>query len=153
MCISSSSQAIGSNDEHREGKIGAIGLSEVSATTLRRAYKIHAIAAVQVEYSAFALDIEDPQIDLLRTCRELGVAVVAYGPMGRGLLTGTITSRDQFEKGDFRIHAPRYSEENFSKNLELAETFKKFAEQKQCTPGQVALAWVLAQGDDIIPIP
>ncbi|KAF2099272.1 Aldo/keto reductase [Rhizodiscina lignyota] len=136
-----------------EGKIGAIGLSEISAATLRRACKVHPISAVQTEYSAFALDIEDPNIDLLRTCKELGVAVVAYGPLGRGLLTGHLTSRDQFEAGDFRIHAPRFSEENFPKNLELAETFKNCAERKHCTPGQVALAWLLAQGDNIIPIP
>ncbi|KIW07449.1 uncharacterized protein PV09_02288 [Verruconis gallopava] len=136
-----------------EGKIGAIGLSEVSARTLRRAYKVHPIAAVQVEYSPFSTEIEDSNIDLLRTCRELGVTIIAYSPLGRGFLTGQIKSPDDFEEGDFRKFAPRYSQNNFPKNLELVKSLEKFAAKKGCTPGQLSLAWILAQGDDIIPIP
>ncbi|KAH8812497.1 NADP-dependent oxidoreductase domain-containing protein [Xylogone sp. PMI_703] len=136
-----------------EGKIKHLGLSEISAETLRRAHKVHPIAAVQVEYSPFAMEIEHPEIDLLRTCRELGVAVIAYSPLGRGLLTGAYRSPDDFDKDDFRRFIPRYSAENFPKNLELADTLQKIAEQKACTPGQLALAWLLSQGEDIIPIP
>jgi aryl-alcohol dehydrogenase-like predicted oxidoreductase len=137
----------------KEGKIGYIGLSEISADTLRRAHKVHPISAVQLEYSPFALEIESPQIDLLRTCRELGVTVVAYSPLGRGFLTGQLRSPSDFEAGDFRKYAPRYSEENFPKNLELVTQIEAFAGKKGCTPGQLSLAWLLAQGDDVIPIP
>jgi aryl-alcohol dehydrogenase-like predicted oxidoreductase len=108
---------------------------------------------VQLEYSPFALDIESPQIDILRTCRELGVTVVAYSPLGRGFLTGQIRSPDDFEEGDFRKYAPRYSKDNFPKNLKLVDGLQKFAQKKGCTSGQLSLAWLLAQGDDIIPIP
>lgn len=111
------------------------------------------IDAVEVEYSPFSMDIEDPQIDLLRTCRELGVAVVAYSPLGRGFLTGTIKSRDDFDPGDWRRMAPRFSEENFPKNLKLVEEIQALADAKGCTPGQLVLAFLMAQGDDIIPIP
>jgi aryl-alcohol dehydrogenase-like predicted oxidoreductase len=137
----------------KEGKIDHLGLSEVSASTLRRAHAIHPISAVQVEYSPFALDIESPKIDLLRTCRELGIAIVAYSPLGRGFLTGQLKSPDDFEEGDFRKHAPRYSKTNFPKNLELVDQLVSFSGKKGCTPGQLSLAWLLAQGDDIIPIP
>ena len=137
----------------KAGKIGAIGLSEISARTLRRAYKVHPIDVIQVEYSPFSMEIEDPKVDLLRTCRELGVTVVAYSPLGRGFLTGQIKSPEDFEEGDFRKHAPRYSKENFPKNLELVSNLEKYAAKKGCTTGQLALAWLLAQGDDIIPIP
>jgi aryl-alcohol dehydrogenase-like predicted oxidoreductase len=137
----------------KAGKIGAIGLSEISARTLRRACKVHPIDAIQVEYSPFSMEIEDPKIDLLRTCRELGVTVVAYSPLGRGFLTGQIKSPDDFEDGDFRKHAPRYSKENFPKNLELVSNLEAYASKKGCTSGQLALAWLLAQGADIIPIP
>jgi aryl-alcohol dehydrogenase-like predicted oxidoreductase len=99
------------------------------------------------------MEIEDPKIDLLRTCRELGVTVVAYSPLGRGFLTGQIKSPDDFEDGDFRKHAPRYSKDNFSKNLELVSNLEAYAAKKGCSSGQLALAWLLAQGDDIIPIP
>lgn len=99
------------------------------------------------------MDIEDPQIDLLRTCRELGVATVAYSPLGRGFLTGSIKSRADFEEGDFRRFAPRYSEENFPKNLKLVEGVQALAKDKGCTPGQLCLAFLMGQGDDIIPIP
>ena len=137
----------------KEGKIRAIGLSEVTAATVRRAHKVHPIAAIQVEYSPFSLDIEHPDIDLLNTCRELGIAIVAYSPLGRGFLTGQLKSPDDFEDGDFRKHAPRYSKENFPKNLELVKSLETRAKAKGCTSGQLSLAWLLAQGHDIIPIP
>jgi len=137
----------------KEGKIRAIGLSEVTAATVRRAHKVHPIAALQVEYSPFALDIEHPDIGLLNTCRELGIAIVAYSPLGRGFLTGQLKSPDDFEDGDFRKHAPRYSKENFPKNLELVKSLETRAKAKGCTSGQLSLAWLLAQGHDIIPIP
>ena len=136
-----------------EGKIGGIGLSEISAETLRRACKVHRIDAVQLEYSPFALDIESPEIALLKTCRQLGVTIVAYSPLGRGFLTGQIRSPDDFEEGDFRKFAPRYSKSNFTKNLELVDKLQTFSNKKGCTPGQLSLAWLLMQGDDIIPIP
>ncbi|KAI4259996.1 MAG: hypothetical protein LQ352_000492 [Teloschistes flavicans] len=137
----------------KEGKIKYIGLSEVSSATLRRAHAVHPITAVQVEYSPFAMDVEDPQIALLKTCRELGVATVAYSPLGRGFLTGAIRSPADFEEGDFRTYVPRYSEQNFPKNLELVTHLQEIAKKKGCTPGQLSLAWLLAQGDDIFPIP
>lgn len=108
---------------------------------------------MQLEYSPFALDIESPQVDILRTCRELGIAVVAYSPLGRGFLTGQIKSPDDFEEGDFRKYAPRYNKDNFPKNLKLVEKLQEFAKAKSCTSGQLSLAWLLAQGGDIIPIP
>jgi aryl-alcohol dehydrogenase-like predicted oxidoreductase len=108
---------------------------------------------VQLEYSPFSMDIESPETNLLATCRELGVAVVAYSPLGRGFITGSIRSRDDFEEGDFRSYAPRFSEENFHKNLELVDTIKAIADKKGVTSGQLTLAWLMAQGDDIIPIP
>ena len=137
----------------REGKIKYLGLSEVSSASLRRAYAIHPIAAVQIEYSPFTIDIESPQIALLQTCRELGVATIAYSPLGRGMLTGAYKSPADFEEGDFRKGAPRFSEENFPKNLQLADQISALAKKKGCTAGQLTLAWLLAQGDDIIPIP
>lgn len=137
----------------KEGKIRYLGLSEVSSETLRRACKVHHIAAVQIEYSPFSMDIEDPNIALLKICRELGVATVAYSPLGRGFLTGTIRSPDDFEEGDFRKRAPRFSKENFPKNLELVDHIAALAKKKGCTPGQLTLAWLMRQGDDIIPIP
>ncbi|KIW88656.1 uncharacterized protein Z519_10702 [Cladophialophora bantiana CBS 173.52] len=135
------------------GKVKYLGLSECSADTLRRACKVVHIDAVQLEYSPFSMDIESPQIGLLKACRELGVAVVAYSPLGRGFLTGGIKSRADFEEGDFRSFAPRFSEENFPKNLKLVEDIKAIADEKSCTPGQLVLAFLMAQGDDIIPIP
>lgn len=135
------------------GKVRYLGLSECSAESLRRACKVAHIDVVQVEYSPFSLDIESPEIDLLRACRELGVATVAYSPLGRGFLTGSIRSPDDFEEGDFRSFAPRFSKENFHKNLELVDSIKAVADSKGCTPSQLVLAWLMAQGDDIIPIP
>jgi aryl-alcohol dehydrogenase-like predicted oxidoreductase len=136
-----------------EGKIKYLGLSEISSDTLRRAQKVHKITAVQVEYSPFALDIESKQIDLLKTCRELGVAVVAYSPLSRGMLTGALKSPDDFEEGDFRSFAPRFSKENFPKNLKLVDQLTTIAKKKNATPGQLTLAWLMAQGQDIFPIP
>ncbi|KAH4969046.1 hypothetical protein HBH70_071360 [Parastagonospora nodorum] len=136
-----------------EGKIKYLGLSEVSSATLRRAHKIHPISAVQVEYSPFALDIESKQIDLLRTCRELGVAVVAYSPLNRGMLAGALKGPEDFEEGDFRAFAPRFSKENFPKNLKLVDQLSAIAAKKNVTPSQSTLAWLMAQGEDIFPIP
>lgn len=136
-----------------EGKIKYLGLSEVSATTLRRACKVHHIDAVQVEYSPFSIDIESPSIGLLQACRELGVAVIAYSPLGRGFLSGTYRSPADFEDGDFRKNLPRFSAANFSKNLDLVDKLETIAKRKGCTSSQLTLAWLLAQGDDIIPIP
>lgn len=135
------------------GKVRYLGLSECSSESLRRACKVAHIDAVQIEYSPFSLDIESPEIDLLKTARELGVATVAYSPLGRGFLTGSIRSRDDFGEGDFRSFAPRFSEENFHKNLELVDSIKAVADNKGVTPSQLVLAWLMAQGDDIIPIP
>lgn len=137
----------------KAGKIKYLGLSECSAETLRRACKVHHIAAVQIEYSPFSLDIEDPKIGLLQACRELGVATVAYSPLGRGFLTGRYKSPDDFEEGDFRRVAPRFSKENFPKNLELVDRIAQLAKKKGWTSGQLVLAFLMAQGDDIIPIP
>ncbi|KAJ6484165.1 NADP-dependent oxidoreductase domain-containing protein [Mycena sanguinolenta] len=138
----------------KAGKVKHLGLSEVSADTLRRAHAVHPIAAVQVEYSPFTLDIEDPKIGLLTTARELGVKIVAYAPLGRGLLTGQYKSPDDFDEGDFRRRVPRYSAENFPNILKIADGLKSIgAKHGGATAGQVAIAWVLAQGKDIIPIP
>lgn len=137
----------------KEGKIRHLGLSEVSSETLRRAYAVHPIACVQMEYSPFAMDIENPAIALLKTCRELGVATVAYSPLGRGFLTGAYQSPADFEEGDFRKLCPRFSEENFPKNLELTKHLEEMAKKKGCTSGQLSLAWLLSQGNDIFPIP
>ncbi|KAL9619760.1 MAG: hypothetical protein Q9160_005691 [Pyrenula sp. 1 TL-2023] len=136
-----------------QGKIKYIGLSECSAETLRRAENVVHIDAVQVEYSPFTMDIENPQIDLLRTCRELGTATVAYSPLGRGFLTGTLKSPADFGEGDLRPIFPRFSKENFHKNLELVDALQQIAKAKKATVGQLTLAWLLAQGNDIIPIP
>lgn len=138
---------------HREGKIRHLGLCEVSAETLRRAHAVHPITAIQVEYSPFSVDIENSQVGLLSTARELGIAVVAYSPLGRGMLTGQIKSPDNFADDDFRKYLPRFSKENFPKNLALVEKFSIIAASKGITSGQLTLAWLLAQGDDIFPIP
>ena len=137
----------------QEGKIKYLGLSECSAKSLRRASAVGKISAVQIEYSPYALDIENPQIDLLRTARELGVSIIAYSPLGRGMLTGSYSSPDDFEEGDFRKFAPRYSPENFPKNLQLAHDLAAVAKEKGCTPAQLVLKWLMAQGEEVIPIP
>ena len=133
----------------REGKVKHLGLSEASAQTIRRAHKVHPITAVQSEYSLFT---RDPEKDVLATCRELGIGFVAYSPLGRGFLTGQIKSLDNLDKNDWRRGAPRFQGENFKKNLELARRVEAIAQEKGCTPAQLALAWVLAKGEDIIPI-
>ncbi|KIW99888.1 uncharacterized protein Z518_10816 [Rhinocladiella mackenziei CBS 650.93] len=137
----------------KEGKIRYLGLSECSARTLRRAHKVHPITAAEMEFSPFALDIESDQTNFLTTARELGVKLVLYSPLSRGFLTGTVKSRDDFDKADTRRLHPRFSEENFGDNLKLVEALVALAKEKGCTPGQLALAWELAQGDDFIPIP
>lgn len=138
---------------YREGKVRHLGLSEVSAQTLRRAYAVHPISAIQVEYSPFSMDIEQPQVALLQVARELGVAVVAYSPLGRGMLTGQYRSPDDFAESDSRRHLPRFSAENFPKNFELVAKIERVASSKGCAPSQLTLAWLLAQGQDIFPIP
>lgn len=130
----------------KEGKIRYLGLSECSASTLRRACKVHPIAAAQMEFSPFALEIESDQTEFLKTARELGVKIIAYSPLGRGFLTNTIKSRKDFDEGDNRLNHPRFSEEHFDDNLKLVHTLADIAQKKGCTPGQLALAWVLAQG-------
>jgi len=134
-----------------DGKIHYLGLSECSETTLRRACKVHHISAVQIEYNPFSLDIE--QNGLLEACRELGVAVVCYSPLGRGFLTGQFRSPDDFPEGDIRRFLPRFSPENFAKNLKIVEAFEEIARAKNVKVGSLALAWLLSQGNDIIPIP
>ncbi|CAI6341823.1 unnamed protein product [Periconia digitata] len=136
-----------------EGKFKYIGMSECSAKSIRRAHAVHPVTAVQVEYSPFSLEIESDQINVLSTCRELGVAIVAYSPLGRGLISGQYTSPDDFEDSDIRKWLPRFSKENFPKNLELVKQMNEVAKRKNITPSQLALAWLLAQGDDIFPIP
>jgi aryl-alcohol dehydrogenase-like predicted oxidoreductase len=137
----------------KEGKIRYLGLSECSAKTLRRAHKVHPIAAAQMEFSPFALEIESEQTEFLKTARELGVKIVAYSPLGRGFLTGTIKSRADLDPSDNRFNHPRFSEQHFGDNLKLANLLSDIASKKGITPGQLALAWVLAQGDDFLPIP
>ncbi|KAJ3993448.1 NADP-dependent oxidoreductase domain-containing protein [Lentinula boryana] len=137
----------------REGKVKYLGLSEVSVSTIRRAHAVHPISAVQVEYSPFNLEIEDEQIGVLKVCRELGITIVAYSPLGRGILTGQVKSAADFPEGDFRKIFPKYSQENFPNILKLADGLKEIGKKHNATAGQVALAWLLAQGDDIIPIP
>jgi aryl-alcohol dehydrogenase-like predicted oxidoreductase len=134
----------------RTGKVRYLGLSETSAQTIRRAHKVHPIAALQTEYSLWTRDPED---EVLPTSRELGVAFVAYSPLGRGFLTGQIKRFEDFAPDDYRRMSPRFQGENFQKNLELVKRVEKIAKEKKCTPSQLALAWLLAQGQDIIPIP
>lgn len=137
-----------------EGKIKHFGISECSSTSLRRAHAVHPIAAVQVEYNPWDLAIEnDDGTNLLATCRELGVATVAYSPLGRGILTGQVRSTEDFAPDDFRRILERYNKENFPKNLAIVDKFAEIAQTKHATPGQLALAWLMKQGDDIIPIP
>lgn len=131
------------------GKVRYIGLSEVNPTTLRAAHAVHPIAAVQMEYSLFTRDIED---ELLPTCRELGVAVVAYSPVGRGMLTGALKP-ETLTEDDFRRNLPRFTGDNLDRNTLLVEALSAVAAELGCTPAQAALAWLLAQGDDILPIP
>ena len=133
-----------------EGKVRYLGLSEAGANTLRRACKVHPIAALQTEYSLWSRDPED---EILATCRELGIGFVAYSPLGRGFLTGQIRRMEDLAPDDYRRYSPRFQGENFQKNLDLVRHVEEIAAQKRCTPAQLALAWVFAQGDDIVPIP
>jgi aryl-alcohol dehydrogenase-like predicted oxidoreductase len=134
----------------RAGKVRHLGLSEASAATLERAAKVHPITALQSEYSLWT---RDPEREVLGTCRKLGIGFVAYSPLGRGFLTGAISKPEDFEEGDFRRNNPRFQGENFDRNLRLVANVKALAAKKGITPSQLALAWVLAQGEDVVPIP
>lgn len=132
------------------GKIRFLGLSEAGPQTIRRAHKIHPISALQTEYSLWT---RDPEKEILKTVRELGIGFVAYSPLGRGFLTGRFKQPDDLEVNDFRRATPRFQENNFNQNLALVDALKKIAQRKGITPGQLALTWLLSQGEDIIPIP
>ena len=132
------------------GKVRFLGLSEAAAETVRRAHAVHPITALQTEYSLWSRDVED---DILPTLRELGIGLVPYSPLGRGFLSGQIRSPADFPEGDYRTMSPRFQGDNFTKNLQLVDAVKALAETKGVTASQLALAWVLAQGDDIVPIP
>jgi aryl-alcohol dehydrogenase-like predicted oxidoreductase len=134
----------------KQGKVRHLGLSEASPATLRRAAKVHPIAALQTEYSLWT---RDPEGEILATCRELGIGFVAYSPLGRGFLTGQFQRFEDLPADDYRRNSPRFQGENFQKNLDLLRRVEEIARGKGCTPSQLALAWVLAQGDDIVPIP
>ena len=134
----------------KEGKVRYLGLSEASVATMRRAVKVHPIAALQTEYSLWTRDPED---EILATCRELGIGFVAYSPLGRGFLTGQFKRFEDLAPDDYRRGSPRFQGENFQKNLDLVRQVEEIAKEKGCKPSQLALAWVLAQGDDIVPIP
>jgi aryl-alcohol dehydrogenase-like predicted oxidoreductase len=134
----------------KAGKVRFLGLSEAGPATIRRAFKVHPITALETEYSLWTRDVEP---EILPTCRELGVAFVAYSPLGRGFLTGAFKDRGDFSAKDFRSFNPRMSAENFAKNRALVDKIEAFAARKKATAAQIALAWVLAQGEDIVPIP
>ncbi|WP_445501493.1 aldo/keto reductase [Microvirga sp. G4-2] len=134
----------------RQGKVRYLGLSEAAPQTIRRAHAVHPITALQTEYSLWSRDPED---EILDTVRELGIGFVPYSPLGRGFLTGQIKSIDDLDPDDFRRSSPRFEGENFQKNLDLVREIEAMAQEKGCTPAQLALAWVLAQGNDIVPIP
>jgi aryl-alcohol dehydrogenase-like predicted oxidoreductase len=134
----------------RQGRVRYIGLSEASPQTLRRAARVHPIAALQTEYSLWT---RDPEEEVLPTCRELGIGFVSYSPLGRGFLTGRFRHFEDLPADDYRRNSPRFQGENFQKNLNLLRKVEEIAREKGCKPSQLALAWVLAQGDDIVPIP
>ena len=134
----------------RAGKVRFLGLSEASAQTMRRAHAVYPITALQTEYSLWSRDVED---EILPTVRELGIGFVAYSPLGRGFLTGQIKRPEDIADDDWRKNHPRFQGENFQKNLDLVRRVEALAREKRCTPGQLALAWLLAKGDDIVPIP
>lgn len=134
----------------KQGKVRYIGLSEASAATIRRAASVHPISALQSEYSLWSRDIED---EIIPTIQELEIGLVAYSPLGRGFLSGTVTSLEDLAPDDYRRSSPRFQGENFNKNLELVERVKEIATEKSATPGQLALAWLLAKSNDIVPIP
>lgn len=132
------------------GKVRHLGLSEASAATIRRAHSVHPITALQTEYSLWE---REPETKVFPVLAELGIGFVPYSPLGRGFLTGQIRSVDDFAEDDFRRHSPRFQGDNFTRNLELVDRVRELADRKQCTPGQLALAWLLAQGEHIVPIP
>ena len=134
----------------REGKVRHLGLSEAGAETVRRAHAVHPITALQSEYSLWSRDLEDA---VLPTCRALGIGLVAYSPVGRGFLTGQIRRFDDLAADDYRRHTPRFQGDNFQKNLDLVAAVERIAADKGCTSAQLALAWVIAQGEDVVPIP
>ncbi len=134
----------------RAGKVRYLGLSEAAPATIRRAHAVHPVSALQTEYSLWSRDPED---EILPTCRELGIGFVPYSPLGRGFLTGRFQKPEDLPADDYRRNHPRFQGENFSKNLELVKKVEEIAREKGCTPGQLALAWVLAQGKDVVPIP
>ncbi|CDG17355.1 aldo/keto reductase [Xenorhabdus doucetiae] len=134
----------------KEGKIGCIGLSEVSASTLHRAHKIYPVTAVQSEYSLWTRNPED---EIIAACNELNVSLVSYSPLGRGFLTGSLTNINQLSEDDYRHTSPRFQGDNFNKNLALVNIVKTLSHQVGCTPAQLALAWVLSRGENIVPIP
>ena len=134
----------------KEGKVRYLGLSEASPATLRRAAKVHPITALQTEYSLWT---RDPEHEILATCRQLGIGFVAYSPLGRGFLTGQFRKFEDLPADDYRRNSPRFQGENFQKNLDLVQRVEEIAREKKCTASQLALAWVLAQGQDIVPIP
>jgi len=134
----------------QQGKILHIGLSEAAPETIRRAHAVHPIAAVQTEYSLWTRDVEE---EILPTLNELGISLVAYSPLGRGFLSGRFSSPEELDEGDFRRYGPRFTGENLRENLKLAERVKELAQEKGITPGQLALAWVLSRGEQIVPIP
>lgn len=134
----------------REGKVRFLGLSEAGPENIRRAHAVHPITALQSEYSLWT---RDPEEKILPVCRELGIGFVPYSPLGRGFLTGKIQSPEDLAENDYRLTTPRFQGENFQRNLDLVKRMEEIARKKSCTPAQLALAWVLAQGDDIVPIP
>ena len=134
----------------RQGKVRFLGLSEAAPATIRRAHAVHPISALQTEYSLWS---REPEAEILPTVRELGIGFVAYSPLGRGFLTGRIRSADELDADDWRRNAPRFQGENFARNRDLVARIEAMAARKGCTPGQLALAWVLARGEDIVPIP
>ena len=134
----------------RQGKVRHLGLSEAAPATIRRAHAVHPIGALQTEYSLWS---REPEAEILPTVRELGIGFVAYSPLGRGFLTGQIRSPEDLDADDWRRQAPRFQGENFQRNLDLVAMIESLSERKGCTPGQLALAWVLARGEDVVPIP
>jgi aryl-alcohol dehydrogenase-like predicted oxidoreductase len=134
----------------REGKVRFLGLSEAAPATIRRAHREHPISALQTEYSLWTRDPED---EVLPLCRELNIGFVAYSPLGRGFLTGRFRTFEDLPEDDYRRNSPRFQGENFQRNLDLVERVEDVARRKKCTPAQLALAWLLAQGDDVVPIP
>jgi aryl-alcohol dehydrogenase-like predicted oxidoreductase len=134
----------------QEGKVRYLGMSEAAPQTIRRAYTVHEITAIQTEYSLWSRDVED---EILPVIRELGIGFIAYSPLGRGFLTGQIQTFEDLAEDDYRRFSPRFQGENFTKNLDLVNQIRELAREKDCQPSQLALAWILSQGDDIVPIP